>query len=231
MKLGYGVFFVLGLVVLPSVSARAVTPIVIDFESFPGMGFSSGFPIPVASRLSNQLLATDGVLFSSGAPYVPVLNLGAGHAVSGTNGIGGSTAAGTLTYNSASPITISFWDPQHTANVATTDFVSVKGDLDSIVGPSATLSAYGLQNQLLGSVFHIDAPGQDWTISAQGIYSVIFSGVSIPDGTAGGIALDDLTFNPVTVPEPGTIGVMCFGVALASKRRRNAETFGSYSKV
>src|SRR5438067_842749 len=151
-RLSLHVWTLAALCVLPTF-ASAVVPVLVDFESFPGMFLESPTPIPVASRLSNQLLSTSGVLFSSGSPYVPVVNLGAGHAISGTNGIGAATAAGTLTYNVSSPITISFFDPQHTSVPATTHFVQVKGDMDPVVGPSATLSAYNLQGQLITSVF------------------------------------------------------------------------------
>src|SRR5438270_11558640 len=111
MKSYTGAVLSIGLMLIVANAARGVTPILVNFDSFTGMGFDSGTPIPVASRLSNQLLAADGVLFSSGAAYVPVLNLGVGHATSGTNGIGAATAANTLTHNINSPIPIPFWDP------------------------------------------------------------------------------------------------------------------------
>jgi len=208
------------LILLTALAAIPATaaPIVVNFDSFTGMGYQPPLAIPAASRLSNQLLATNGVLFSSGSPYVAILNLGIGHATSGTNGIGGSTVDGNLTYSTASPITISFWDPQHTANAATTDFVSIKGDLASTPGVSATLSAYNLQNQLINSVLHNDAPGQVWSISAAGIHSVVWSGVNVVDNVGGAIALDDLTFNPVSAPEPSTIGLV--GLAFLVPRRR-----------
>jgi hypothetical protein len=112
---------------------------------------------------------------------------------------------------------------------ATTDFVSVRGDLDAIVGPSATLEAFDLQGQLIGSIFHTDAAGETWSISAPGIHSVKWSGVAIPDGTAGGIALDDLTFDtlvpappvvPPAAPVPGAVSLGLLGAAFVPLARR-----------
>ena len=58
----------------PAVVTTPATSIgtVIDFESMSAMSYLSGYPIPEAARLSNQLANTDGIIFSSGAPYVAV---------------------------------------------------------------------------------------------------------------------------------------------------------------
>jgi hypothetical protein len=51
------------------------------------------------------------------------------HSPNGSNGIAGSTDTDLITYNDAFPITISFWDPTNPSLPATTDFVSITGDL------------------------------------------------------------------------------------------------------
>jgi hypothetical protein len=67
---------------------------VIDFEGLSAMTFISGNPIPPSAQLSDTFLFTHGVRFSSGSPYVAVVDLGVGHATSGTNGIGGPRRQG-----------------------------------------------------------------------------------------------------------------------------------------
>ena len=56
------------LIALPAASQ----PVVIDFEEFQGMDYNSGQPIPEFARLSDELAAVYGVVFSSGADYVAV---------------------------------------------------------------------------------------------------------------------------------------------------------------
>lgn len=115
------------LAVIPLSPVRA--QVVLDFEGLSTMSNAPGAAIPVTARLSDQFLATVGASFSSGSPFVAVVNLGAAHAPSGVNGIGGSTAAGALTYSGSPLFTVTFFDPMNTAVQAVTDFVSVRGDL------------------------------------------------------------------------------------------------------
>ena len=82
------------------------------------MPVGAGATIPLEARLSNQYLTAFGVRFSSGAGYAAVVDLGAGHAGSGTVGIGGSSDGATLTYNGAFPITLTFVDPLDTTRQA-----------------------------------------------------------------------------------------------------------------
>ena len=55
--------------------------------------------VPSAAQLTTQFQSTDGLTFSSAGGFASVVNLGAGHATSGTNGITGSRPDGTLTYD------------------------------------------------------------------------------------------------------------------------------------
>src|SRR6266536_5237359 len=80
--IGAGCTLVLSLAFALKASAATI-----DFENLPGMP-NAIVPVPVASQLSDQFLSTLGVRFSSGSPYVAVVNLG-GYATSGINAVGG----------------------------------------------------------------------------------------------------------------------------------------------
>src|SRR5688572_221428 len=75
-------------------------PATVDFENFSGMSFFGGTPVPGFAQLSSQLLSSHGLLFGSesSSPFVAVVFLGANHAVSGINGIGGVDSSGLLSY-------------------------------------------------------------------------------------------------------------------------------------
>jgi hypothetical protein len=170
---------------------------VIDFETIHGMP-NAIETVPAESRLSNQFLSTLGVIFSSGSPYVAVVDLGYGHATSGVNGIGGTTTDGTLTYSAAVPIVATFFDPSNPTMPAVTDFVSLRIDLVPTSGLDVTLNAYDLEGKLIASVTTFDSSGALLELSADGIHSVKFIGTS--DST--GAAVDDFTFNlPVSSVE------------------------------
>ncbi len=178
---------VLGLLVATGpVAADVVT---INFDDLPGMANSPGSSIPAQSQLSNQF-ANLGVLFSSGEPYVAVVNLGPGHATSGRNGIGGSRPPSILTYDAAYPIDITFVDPQNPSIPAVTNFVSVRGDLLGS-GKNVTLNAYNLNGQFITSTTVPDSGGETLSITTPGIHIVRFIGTTDADG----VALDDLRFN------------------------------------
>src|SRR6187551_1390521 len=63
------------------------------------MSNSPGAPVPSGAQLSDQYLATDGVLFSSGAGFAAVANHGFNiYTPSAPNLIGGTNPDGTLNY-------------------------------------------------------------------------------------------------------------------------------------
>jgi hypothetical protein len=176
-------------------------PIVLDFEGLTAMPHTSiQTPIPLQARLSDAFLPIHGVKFSSGSPYVAVVDLGLGHATSGVNGIGGSTPTGLLTYDRMYPIVASFFDPNNPSMPAVTDFVSVRGDLAGD-GQSITLNAFDVNGSLIASFTVPDSGGATLSISAPGIHAVQFLGTQ----DLGGVALDDFTFNPVTSPRGGSV--------------------------
>ncbi len=191
--------------------------IVLDFDSLPGMSFSHGTPIPAVSKLSDEYLHTYGVEFSSGSPFIAVVALGAGHATSGINGIGGSTSEGLLSYES--PILATFFDPNNPFTPAATDFVSVRGDLWGLgITQTVTMTAYDVHGNQIGSYSALDTGGETLTVSVPGIHSVRLSG-SI---ASGGVAYDDFTFNAVSpVPEPTTMLLLASGlIGLVGFRRK-----------
>src|SRR5688572_142032 len=127
-------------ILLITATAHAAEVTTIDFESVPGAtpvnGFLNDTPVPPASRLNTQLLATYGVRFRSEAPnpdYVALIGLGGGHATSGSNGIGGVNTHNDIRYGV--PTIISFFDPTSPNVAAVTDFVSIRADLFDDGGP------------------------------------------------------------------------------------------------
>lgn len=175
--------------------------VVIDFEEFYAMNYLSGYPIPEAARLSDQLATTDGVIFSSGAPYVAVVHCEPDCAPSGVNMIGGSTPDGILTYDRAWPVVFTFVDPQNPGLPAATDFVSVRGDLWGDSQMYVILNAYDVNGALVDSDQEFDCGGETLTVAGPGIHRVEFLG----SHDWCGVALDDLTFNPVEPPTaPGS---------------------------
>lgn len=166
----------------------------IDFEGLASMDYHSGSLIPVNARLSDQMASTYGVTFSSGAPYVPVVDLGEGHAVSGVNGIGGSTPDNLLTYDEAYPILFTFVDPTDPTKPGITDFVSIRGDLGGNGSPvNVKLEAFDVYGNLIGSDVVQDTGGELLIVRAPGIHTARFTGVPTPQ--YGGAALDDLRFD------------------------------------
>ena len=173
---------------------KYIQAVVLDFEGLTGMNPNSGNPIPVASQLSDQFLTSFGVRFSSGSPYIGVVELGSGHATSGINGVSGSTSDGLLTYAPANPIVAEFFNPFNPTQPATTDFVSLRIDLAGGSGMFVTLEAFDVDGNLLTFQTSPDIGGATLQIATPGIHSVRYLGTNDQQGAA----IDDFTFNPVT---------------------------------
>jgi hypothetical protein len=197
-------------------ASNGASAVLITFDDLPGMANSPGSLVPGPSRLSDQYLS-QGVRFSSGAGFVAVVDLtssGPNHTHSNPNGIGGVSAAGTLSYGT--PIEMSFFDAV-TGTAGVTDFVSIRGDRIPIAG-TATLTAFGFDGSSLGSVTANDDPvGLTLSLALSGIHRLVLT------ETSATIAFDNLTFNaPIRVPEPTTVLLLAFGVLglLARNRAR-----------
>jgi hypothetical protein len=212
---------------LGALPAQANT--VITFETmadgvtpFPAMSNSPGAPVPLASQLSTQFLATHGVTFGSGAGYVAVVDhvpsCGATCTPTPPNIIGGTAANGTLNY--ATPITASFFSTANTATKATTGFVRVLGDKFPD-GSTATLEAYGVGGNLLGSVSVNEGgtfgQGADLSLTLAGIQSVRFF------SSGATIGFDNFEYGDLTavgvVPEPASWALMIAGFAAVGALR------------
>ncbi len=187
----------------PAITAQALD--IINFDAIPGMpnAGAPATPIPGQSRLSNQFLSTLGVSFSSGSPYVAVVDL-AGALTIGTNGIGGSTPGGNLTYSGAYPIVATFFDPGNPSTPATTDLVSLRCDIFGS-GLNVTLNAFDINGNPLTSFTTSDTGGETLQVSAPGIHSVQFIGTTDASGTA----VYDFSFDTVVpVPEPSAAALL-----------------------
>jgi len=178
----------------------------IDFDSLPGLFHDSpGQAIPSASRLSTQFLSSHGVRFSGGVDFLAVVDHGF-HTTSGTNGIGGTSSGGLLTYARAFPMRATFFDPANPSVPATTDFVSIRSDTLPTGTTELTLRAYGLAGQLLESVSAADTGGAKLEISRTGIHSVEILG-------NGSVSFDDLEFNaPTQLPRPTNLQAVAIAV-------------------
>jgi hypothetical protein len=110
-----------------------------------------------------------------------------------------------MTYNDIFPTVISFWDPSNPTTKATTDFVSVRGDLWGSNAFSVTLQAFDVNGLLIGSDTEWDQSGPTLSIGVPGIHYVRFLGT--PYSThpnRDGVALDDLRFNlPISTDADG----------------------------
>ena len=117
--------------------------------------------MPPEARLSDQFLTTDGVTLrsASGVPYVAVVNLGVGHAQSGTNGIGGMGSAANVDY--ATPVIAEFFLPKAPATPALTDFVSIKIDTEGTRRDGFHGYAFDIHGLLLGTTFGHRCRGTD----------------------------------------------------------------------
>lgn len=198
---------------LAAPATAAASPLSIDFEQFAGVDYMPGTPVAAASRLSDQLLASHGVRFSSSGGFAALVDLGANHASSGRIGVVATTADGRVSYNDA--LRVEFFDTS-TGLAGVTDFFSWTTDR---LGNRSTvwLEAYDLAGTLLTRQSWLDTGLTPLSLSLANMHSVVFYG-------AGSTALDDLRFNAVgpavAVPEPGTAALLALGMAGLLLRRR-----------
>ena len=213
----------LGMVVVCAAGLASAGPTVINFDSPPGgltaNSFIQGAAVDATARITNQF-ENLGILLSTaspGAPYAVLINLGAGHAVSGTNGIGAANSSNLVDYTKDIDI---FLVVPGTTTPAVTDFISIQGD-EIPSGGLVNFSAYDVHGNLLTSGSQVDTAGGTYTLSAAGIHEFRLNSAH------GDVAYDNLTFDvptaPATsgVPEPSTILFLsCGAAALAARLRR-----------
>ena len=214
------------LVAMAAVSVPAPATTQITFDSQPGMPNAEGTIVPMASRLSNQLVATSGVSFSSGAGYVAVVNHAPGCVTctpTSPNIIGGTTSGNALSYST--PITAAFFNPANPLAQATTDFVRVLGDWVPLGSGTVTMNIFDVAGNLLGTVSDADTgpigQGPELSFSMAGIHRVEFFSNNATVGFDN-FEFANLMFASSAVPEPGTWAMMLVGfsvIGLTLRRR------------
>ncbi len=183
----------------------------------PNSSYVSGTAVDAAAEVTNQFEDLGIILGTvGGAPYAALIDLGTGHAVSGTNGIGPVSASGTLDYTLNLDI---FLVVPGTTTPAVTDSISIQGDEMSIPG-NVIFDAYDLNGNLIASGSAPDTPGGTYSLSAAGIHEFQIHSES------GTVAYDNLSFDTPgvqttgTAPEPATYGLIGLGLAAMGFARR-----------
>jgi hypothetical protein len=206
----------------------------IDFESLPGMPIPPPFAsrsVPAESSLTDQFKDL-GILFGfdGSVAYGAVVALGAGHATSGVNGIGGvlpeepTELRPNPELDFSQNIFIRFIDPQRQSQPGTTDFFSIRGDLIGGGATEVTVRAFDAAGAEIASATRADVGGQTWTLSAPGMSRII---LPASGGETGDIAFDDLRFAPVrAIPLPPALvpGVLMLLAIIATRIRRMRQT-------
>jgi Lectin C-type domain len=151
--------------------------------------------IPMSSRLSNQYLATHGVAFTSTGGFAALVNHGAPTA-SNPNIIGGSTAAGQLSY--LAPITIAFFNVADFSVKAVTNRFKIQGEWAPFGSGQVFATAFDISGNVIGTtsdtdnkIFGVSGPILEFNVA--GIHRVVIRGDS---GTVG---FDQLEFGVLLV--------------------------------
>ena len=189
----------------------------IDFNSLPGMTDAPGSLVPAFARLSNQFLASQGILFASdsGSPYVAVVSLGGGN-----NAIGSVDAGGLLAYDAG--FHVDFFLPSDPSVPAGTDQFFARFNARGMIGRIAELEGFGLDGNYITSDFSGTVKqGNEGTVGFGPFPSppeepALFHSIRFASGPPFEVAWDDFRFSqPVTpVPEPSTLAVI--GLAMAA---------------
>lgn len=204
-------------------SAHALT---LDIDGLPtGMSDNPGSSIPAANRLSNQFLAQDVLVSSTGGYAAVVVDNGSGtdwarNMPGVRQGLGGSNPGGTLDFSV--PITFTFVSSIDGMTPFVTNAFSLYTDWYG-VGSVVSLTAYDLAGNVVALDRHAELSGQNdfgtpYSVSGANIHSVVFQG-------AGTQAISNVQFAQPTaiapVPEPASVAALGLG-ALALLRRRRA---------
>lgn len=221
-----------GFILLTSGQLADASVVSLNFDSLPAVDLLAGTPVGAGSQLHDQFLATYGVSFSSESlsDYVAVVRLGPG-ATSGANGIGSVDDAGLVRY--AVPLEIAFFDPANSSLLATTDFISIRGDNDATnPGTFILMKAFDQHGNEIGSQYELDGGGTILSLSIPGIHSVVLTQTIQPGDN---VAFDDLVFNtPVAIPEASSLLLISFvvlGTVLVRSRTRIGRTAAPENRI
>lgn len=161
----------------------------------PNPSFSEGAAVVASAQITNQFANLGIVLTTAGgAPYAALVDLGAGHAVSGTNGIGAVSSAGNLDY--ALDLDIFLVVPG--ANTpAATDYISIQGD-EIPSGGQVYFTAYDTSGNLVASGQATDTAGGTYSLSAAGIHEFRLHSQN-----------DDIAYDNLSFDTPGPCDFQC----------------------
>lgn len=184
--------------VLLMISLSSLFAISVNFDTFitdpDGTGpLVAGSAIPHGYAVDNIYRSLGLVMESTGAGGVLAYNAPS-LALSGSNII-------IAVPDNPSHIRFKFYDPAGT-QAAVTNYFSIATDNDSSSEQFRVYAYNLLGQQIFDSGILTDTTSRTTTISMAGIHQVLFQTVA---GNPG-IAVDNLVFNPVTVPEPGMLG-------------------------
>lgn len=202
-----------GLYLCTATAAQAAT-VTVSFDDLPAAYYWPGTLVTGEARLTNQLVRSHGVAFSSSAGFAGVVNLGAGHAVSGAGGLSGTGQAGGVSFSD--PITLTFLDPL-TQAAGVTDRVSIHTDRWGD-GQTVRMQAYDIFGRLLAEDAQADKGNAVLTLSASHIHKVVLWG-------SNSSAFDELSYSSVTaaaVPEPSSLALGTTGLLVAGLMRRRS---------
>lgn len=189
----------------------------IDFDTnlpggLTGNAYCQGCPVSASSEVTDQFESL-GAIFSTsgGASFAALIDLGSGHAVSGTNGIGSVNTSDNVDYTKDLDI---FLVVPGTLTPAVTDSISIQGD-EIPSGGQVYFTAYDTLGNLVASGSATDTAGGTYALSASGIHEFRLHSAN------GDVAYDNLVFDTPTapsnmpgVPEPASLVPM--GLALAA---------------
>ncbi len=207
-------------------SSQAVANVILDFESpipngLLAMSYYQGAHVEESSKVTDQYLSYGVVV--SGAALVAG---GVGHSASGTNSLVGFDSNGNIDYDM--PVSFSFFQAGNSSVAGTTDYFSYRPDYGGGSGNIITISAYSLEDHLLGQAFFVESSTfySPLSISGLGQFHRVTVDQTLYSRYDGGIMLDLVEFGDIaaqsTIPEPETYTMFlaALGVMGWMNRRR-----------
>lgn len=168
--------------------------------------------VPDSAKVTEQYIDR-GVRISDAA----IVNLGSGHAASGINGLAGIDQFGRINYDT--PVTFSFFAPSDGITPATIDYFGYSPDLWGSSYNTITLTAYGLDDSIVGQISYIETgnfdPAFPLTISGIGDFHKIMIDSTLQYLNKGGIGIDMVRFENLqvnSIPEPSTSFLVGLGI-------------------